>query len=209
MRIKLGKYYYIQFTSEYEGGYALWWKPNRKGYTCDLIYAGLYSAKEAEEIVSRRPVDVAWEKDTAQRLVSLVVHREPLNNHTREYGVDGIRATNSQAPNRVDLTRFSTKDIARFHTNVDRKGDDECWPWKLINTIFTISLAPGRDRRASFKATRVAWVIAYGEIEPNDDSYVLHSCKQKKCMNPRHLYLADFDRMIEHNNAARHNKQTP
>lgn len=78
MKIKPGKNYYIQCTGEYVGEVALWWKPNNQGYTCDLNLAGVYPAEEAQRIVDRRPIDVAWETKTVENRTCTHVHMDQL-----------------------------------------------------------------------------------------------------------------------------------
>lgn len=53
--------FYIQNTVYFNSDSALWWRPNRGGYTCNLNEAGKYSREEAKGIERlRRGVDKAW-----------------------------------------------------------------------------------------------------------------------------------------------------
>lgn len=49
------------------GGYALWWRPNRSGYTAHLEQAGRYSRAEVASIERVRGTDVGIPVATAER----------------------------------------------------------------------------------------------------------------------------------------------
>ena len=75
----------------------------------------------------------------------------------------------------------------KFWDRVDRKGPDECWPYKG-------SLRNGYGHHSmnyrSVYAHRVAWQIANGEAPPSGKAFhVTHTCNNKACCNPEHLIL--------------------
>lgn len=74
----------------------------------------------------------------------------------------------------------------RFHAMTDKRGPDECWPWKggTYNAGYGSHSWRGKKRGAN----RVAWEIANGRNAP-DDLDVLHSCDTPLCVNPAHLRL--------------------
>lgn len=73
--------------------------------------------------------------------------------------------------------------IQRFWSKVDRRGNDECWPW--LGTV-----TKGRPvlsvRKLHFMARRAAWVLA-GRSEPQTTRHIEVTCGLTTCTNPAHL----------------------
>lgn len=76
---------------------------------------------------------------------------------------------------------------ARFWLKVDRRGPDECWPWKgsFYGSGYGRLIVAG----ISLAAHRVSYRIA-GGVDPGD-MYVCHSCDNPRCCNPAHLFASD------------------
>ncbi len=76
-----------------------------------------------------------------------------------------------------------TPDVeARFWAKVDRRGDDECWPW---------TASPKRVY-GSFKIGRRMWIATHVALHlagshRKDRLFALHSCDNPRCCNPSHL----------------------
>lgn len=76
--------------------------------------------------------------------------------------------------------------MKRFWDKVDRRGDDECWPWLgRLNADgygeFDIS-----DRHMG--AHRVAYKLIKGSLPDFANGIELdHLCRRRDCVNPRHL----------------------
>lgn len=85
---------------------------------------------------------------------------------------------------------LTDKDIERFWSKIDVKGDNECWPWvaksKLSYGYGAINVWVSPEKRQNVAASRLSCFLAYGP-PPTNDHRALHSCDNPPCCNPGHL----------------------
>lgn len=94
------------------------------------------------------------------------------------------RSENNCLPHRP--LNLNQKYIDSFWAKVEKKGENECWPWKAFKNKKGYGMM-GIAASQCVNAHRVSWTIHNGPI-PNG-MFVCHHCDNPECTNPNHLFI--------------------
>ena len=78
----------------------------------------------------------------------------------------------------------------RLWEKIDKRGEDECWPWKGANGNGT--RAPSLSTNGvQTVAYRLVFMDQYPDYDLKKEEWILHTCNDHYCMNPKHLYVGN------------------
>lgn len=102
---------------------------------------------------------------------------------------------------------YPQKFIDRFWSKVAIRAPDECWEWQAfrVKGYGRIGLPGAGQNGKKGRSHMVAYEIEVGPIP--DGMYVLHSCNNPPCCNPKHLRVGtQSENMLDAVYAGTHNR---
>lgn len=83
----------------------------------------------------------------------------------------------------------------RFWKHVQKREDDECWEWEADTSRAGYGSLWNSESNKNISAHRFSYELHNGSIEAG--RHVLHTCDNKRCVNPKHLRLGSCKQNVK------------
>lgn len=86
----------------------------------------------------------------------------------------------------------------RFWSNVEIKGEDECWEWKGYKNKKGYGYISSKWQGPPLEVYRLSYMLCVGDP---GNLYIDHLCRNRSCVNPKHLEAVSNKENILRGNA--------